>query len=149
MPSGDPLSGRARSVRMATIKGRGNASTELALARILRAEGITGWRRHLDLPGRPDFYFPKARVAVLVHGCFWHGCKACKRRLPLKRASFWSRKLEGNRRRDKRVLSLLKNQSVRSLVVWEHELRNPPAMRHVLLKLKRYLSEPLSTATGQ
>ena len=59
---------------MAAIRSRGNKDTELKLASILRASGITGWRRHQPLPGHPDFIFRHARLAVFVDGCFWHGC---------------------------------------------------------------------------
>lgn len=74
---------------MARIRGRGNKETELALARLLRANGISGWRRQQKLTigpakrrarqARPtdvriDFVFPKQCVAVFVDGCFWHGC---------------------------------------------------------------------------
>jgi len=74
---------------MSRIRGRGNRDTELALAKLLRKCGITGWRRQQKLriegkkrragPAVPaniqiDFVFPKQRVAVFVDGCFWHGC---------------------------------------------------------------------------
>jgi DNA mismatch endonuclease, patch repair protein len=85
----DVFTKRKRSEVMARIRGRGNRDTELALAKLLRAHGVTGWRRQQKLriegkrrragPARPtnvgiDFLFPKARVAVFVDGCFWHGC---------------------------------------------------------------------------
>lgn len=79
-----------RSEVMARIRGRGNRDTELALARLLRAAGITGWRRQrllrfkvsssaskvqsVRVSVRPDFVFPHQRLAVFVDGCFWHGC---------------------------------------------------------------------------
>jgi DNA mismatch endonuclease (patch repair protein) len=55
---------------MAAIRSKGNKDTELKLAAILRAAGIKGWRRHRNLPGRPDFTFQRARLAVFVDGCF-------------------------------------------------------------------------------
>jgi DNA mismatch endonuclease (patch repair protein) len=91
-----------RSEVMARIRSRGNRDAEVALARLLRANGITGWRRQQVVrihgerrrartaeaqrrrrrglrQSRPtnvgiDFLFPKQRVAVFVDGCFWHGC---------------------------------------------------------------------------
>ena len=51
-----------RSEVMSRIRGRGNKDTELVLAKLLRAAGITGWRRHVALPGRPDFTFRKQRI---------------------------------------------------------------------------------------
>ena len=41
---------------------------------LIRSRGVTGWRRGSKLPGKPDFVFPKLRVALFVDGCFWHGC---------------------------------------------------------------------------
>jgi len=70
----DVFSKTKRSAVMAAIRSRGNKDTEMKLAAITRTHGITGWRRHLPLPGRPDFAFRKERVAVFVDGCFWHGC---------------------------------------------------------------------------
>src|SRR5688500_5461932 len=62
-----------RSALMARIRGTGNATTEMKVVRLLRARHITGWRRHAKLPGKPDFVWPRSRVALFVHGCFWHG----------------------------------------------------------------------------
>ena len=58
-----------RSEVMSRISGRGNKATEQRLAALLKQAGITGWRRHLRLPGKPDFSFPKHKVAVFVDGC--------------------------------------------------------------------------------
>ncbi len=72
-----------RSEVMSRIRGRGNKETEIALMKIFRAHGITGWRRQHSLRFtvhgsrfrvRPDFIFCKQHVAVFVDGCFWHGC---------------------------------------------------------------------------
>ncbi len=70
----DVFSKSKRSKVMAAIRSKGNKDTELRLAFILRAYGIKGWRRHYPLPGKPDFVFPKQRLAVFVDGCFWHSC---------------------------------------------------------------------------
>jgi DNA mismatch endonuclease, patch repair protein len=64
-----------RSEVMSRIRGKGNKDTEVALAKLFRANGITGWRRHYAIAGKPDFAFPKCKLAVFVDGCFWHGCR--------------------------------------------------------------------------
>jgi len=106
----DVFTKRKRSQVMSRIRSRGNKDTEVALARILRREGVTGWRRQLALRFagnqspitkpqsritiRPDFVFPKLRVAVFVDGCFWHGCpKHSKPSTWLKKSSM----VEGSR----------------------------------------------------
>jgi DNA mismatch endonuclease (patch repair protein) len=73
---------------MARVRSRGNKATELKLVSFLRSEGMVGWRRHLPLPGKPDFAFPKQKVAVFVDGCFWHGCPKCYTR-PKSNLKFW------------------------------------------------------------
>jgi DNA mismatch endonuclease (patch repair protein) len=108
----------ARRRIMSAIKGRGNRTTELTLARVLRRERLSGWRRHLPLPGRPDFAWPAARVAVFVDGCFWHGCPRCYR-APAKNKSYWRKKIEENRKRDRRVTSALKRAGWTVLRIWE------------------------------
>jgi len=58
---------------MAQVKSVGNKSTEKMLVTVLRNSKIVGWRRHYPIIGKPDFAFPRKKVAVFVDGCFWHG----------------------------------------------------------------------------
>jgi len=118
----DCLTTAERSALMARVRGRGNATTEGALAAILRAAGIKGWRRGSRLPGRPDLVFARARLAVFVDGCFWHGCPK-HHRLPTTRRAFWRGKVRANRARDRRVDRELRALGWRVLRIWEHALR--------------------------
>jgi DNA mismatch endonuclease (patch repair protein) len=113
-----------RSEVMSRIKGRGNRETEGALARLLRIHGITGWRRHMPITGRPDFTFRRERVAVFVDGCFWHQCPKCSN-MPVNNRAFWREKLSKNVERDRRVSRSLRSDGWRVLRIWEHELRHP------------------------
>jgi DNA mismatch endonuclease (patch repair protein) len=61
---------------MSAIRGSGNRATELRMIELFRAARITGWRRNLKLFGRPDFVFPRGRVAVFVDGCSRTGTPA-------------------------------------------------------------------------
>lgn len=79
-----------RSKVMSRIKSRGNRETELLFASLLRKNGISGWRRHLPLTGRPDFTFKRNRVVVFIDGCFWHCCPKCGN-MPVNNAVFWKR----------------------------------------------------------
>jgi DNA mismatch endonuclease (patch repair protein) len=125
-----------RSELMSRIRGRANISTELKVAGILRADGIKGWRRHLSLPGRPDFTFPEQRVCIFVHGCFWHDCPRCKKRSST-RPEYWAEKIDVNRRRDQRVSRELRRRGYEVIVVWECTLRrkHPEAAIARLLRL--------------
>ena len=110
-----------RSAVMSRIRGRGNKDTEIALTRLLRQNKITGWRRHLPIFGRPDFAFPKQKLAVFVDGCFWHGCpKHCK--IPVGNRAFWKRKFAANKDRDRRVNRELRRLGWQVVRIWEHDL---------------------------
>ena len=117
----DVFSKRKRSDVMSRIRSRGNKGTELALAKIFRAQRITGWRRQASVFGRPDFIFAKPRVALFVDGCFWHGCPK-HATCPKNNREFWRRKLAANRARDARVTRTLRRAGWRVVRVWEHEL---------------------------
>jgi DNA mismatch endonuclease (patch repair protein) len=120
----DILSKKKRSQLMSKIRSTGNKDTELALAKIFRANKITGWRRHGTLPGKPDFVFRRERVAVFVDGCFWHGCAVHCRR-PKSRKAFWNAKITRNMRRDRLVKRLLLQRGWKTVRVWEHALARP------------------------
>ena len=113
-----------RSWLMSRIRGKGNEKTEVRLARLLRKAGISGWRRHLSIPGRPDFAFKKQKVAVFVDGCFWHGCPRCFR-LPKQNRAFWKAKIEGNRRRDRSVNGRLRRLGWEVVRIRECRLKSP------------------------
>ncbi len=110
-----------RSQVMSRIRSHGNKNTELALAKLFRANDITGWRRHQPVFGKPDFVFPKLRLAVFVDGCFWHSCPQHATK-PKNNASFWRKKLTANQLRDKLVTRTLRSTGWSVLRIWEHEL---------------------------
>lgn len=110
-----------RSEVMSRIRGKGNASTEQRMIKLFREQGIKGWRRNWPLPGKPDFTFPKQRIAVFVDGCFWHRCPNCYHK-PATNAEFWEKKIGRNVERDKEVNRDLKKRGWKVVRVWEHEL---------------------------
>ena len=121
-----------RSAVMALIRGAGNKDTELRMIMLFRAYGITGWRRKTSLFGKPDFVFPKHRLAVFVDGCFWHrhsGCKFCY--TPKSRTDFWLPKFERNVARDRLVTRTLRKAGWRVLRIWECQLTAKNAKRAV------------------
>ncbi len=117
----DTLTSIERSVRMGLVRAQGNRSTELRLVELMRSAGITGWRRGIPLSGKPDFVFLKAKLALFVDGCFWHGCPR-HRRLPKSRISFWKTKLAANAERDLIVNRELRAIGWRVLRLWECDL---------------------------
>jgi DNA mismatch endonuclease, patch repair protein len=108
---------------MAAVRGRGNRSTELKLRMGLVRAGIEGWIcNEANLPGKPDFYFPSAKLAVFVDGCFWHGCARCGH-IPKTNSEFWAVKIDRNRRRHRKIATLLAKLGIRTVRFWEHQLR--------------------------
>jgi DNA mismatch endonuclease (patch repair protein) len=78
--------------------------------------------RHNGSGRGPDFVNRARRVAVFVHGCFWHGCPA-HYRAPKSNRAFWRAKLRGNVARDRRTARELRREGWRVLAVWEHSVR--------------------------
>lgn len=134
----DWLSKQQRSLNMSSIRSVGNKTTEQRVASLLRRSGLTGWRRHLKLPGKPDFTFRRERVAVFVDGCFWHGCPSCYR-LPGDNRPYWREKLASNRRRDRRANRELRIEGWAVLRVWEHLLESNAGQERCVTKLKSLL----------
>ena len=135
----DIFSRSKRSEIMKSIKPRGNRSTELRLARIFRRTGLTGWRRHVQLPGRPDFTFKRQLVAVFVDGDFWHGNPRTFK-LPRTNSAFWKEKIRYNRTKDRRVTRLLRRQGWTVVRIWESTLKRQPdsCLRRVIRALGKF-----------
>jgi DNA mismatch endonuclease (patch repair protein) len=126
---------KQRSYNMSRIRKFGNDTTEIRMIGLLQADGIKGWRRHLPLPGRPDFTFRQARVVVFVDGCFWHGCPRCNW-TPTSNTEYWKTKFAGNRAKDRAANRALRRSGWTVMRIWEHSLKQPA---RVLARLRRAL----------
>lgn len=103
---------------------------ELLLRKAVWAAGLRGYRLHQKgIPGRPDVSFPGKKLAVFVHGCFWHQCPHCegKKAYPRSNQEFWRGKFAENAARDARVQQELRQNAWRFIVLWECEVRQDPA----------------------
>ena len=97
---------------------------ELTMRRALRDIGLLGYRLNWKgAPGRPDIAYPNHRVAIFVHGCFWHRCPYCKPSLPKTHTDFWRRKFERNVTRDRRKIAALKKRGWKVFVFWECQIK--------------------------
>lgn len=116
---GDVFSPAQRSAVMRRVKARDTAP-ELKVRRLLRGAGIGYRLGGCRLPGRPDVVMKGRRIALFVHGCFWHG-HDCARgaRQPRTNADYWIAKIDRNRARDARVAAELEAEGWRVLTVWE------------------------------
>jgi DNA mismatch endonuclease, patch repair protein len=140
LPSGKFVNVPAvRSKTMAAIRGKHNKTTERALRMALVRSKMSGWILHaLDLPGKPDLLFRREKLAIFVHGCFWHGCLKCGH-LPKTRRLFWQAKITRNKQRDRMNTRKLKKIGFRVLHIWEHSLKNNMGTRAVLKQIRSAL----------
>jgi DNA mismatch endonuclease (patch repair protein) len=117
---------------MRAVKSRDTAP-ERAVREMLR-EIATGYRLHrADLPGKPDIAYGRRKLAIFVHGCFWHGHDCARgNRPPRDNAEYWRAKIARNRARDAQNLEKLAALGWRTLVVYECALRDRAALRTTL-----------------
>lgn len=128
----DPI---RRSANMARIRSSGT-QPEIAVRRAVHAAGLRFRLNRRDLPGTPDLVLPKCRIAVFVHGCFWHRHEGCKNSTtPKSRVEFWKAKFEENLRRDQRVSDELSHVGWAHFVVWECETKQKIRLSSRILEL--------------
>lgn len=113
---------------MRAVKSAGTGP-ERALRSALHAEGFRFRLHRKDLPGTPDIVFPATRLAVFVHGCFWHG-HDCARgaRIPKTNTEYWLAKIARNRARDAAAQQALEAQGWRVVVAWECAIKSGEAL---------------------
>jgi DNA mismatch endonuclease (patch repair protein) len=109
---------QTRSRNMAAIRNS-NTIPELRVRQELHRRGFRYSLKNKSLPGKPDVVLSKYRVAVFVHGCFWHrhNCKYFK--LPKTNTEFWKNKISANMKRDTDVIRQITDIGYRVLVIWE------------------------------
>lgn len=116
---------------------------------LMRAHGITGWRRGATLVGKPDFVFRREHVAVFVDGCFWHRHPGCKfAYTPKSRLEFWLPKFARNVARDRLVTRTLRKDGWTVVRVWECELAKAARWPRVARRLERALLAPSCPSGG-
>lgn len=136
----DNLSPELRSRHMRSVR-RQHTKPELIVRRIAHSLGFRFRLHRKDLPGSPDLVFPRHRKIIFVHGCFWHGHAECRyATVPKTRTDWWVAKLEKNRERDARAVSLLADLGWISMSVWECETRKPDGLP---ARIAAFLKRPL------
>jgi DNA mismatch endonuclease (patch repair protein) len=133
----DVYSSEKRSAIMRQVKGR-NTTPELAVRKALTALGARYRLHRKDLPGNPDIVLPGRRLALFVHGCFWHG-HDCARgaRVPKQNRDYWVGKVGRNRARDALSREALSSLGWRVETIWECELKDADALSARLEHLLR------------
>jgi DNA mismatch endonuclease (patch repair protein) len=137
----DVFDTRTRSKVMAAI-GSKNTGPELLIRRFLHSRGFR-FRLHVrKLAGQPDIVLPRHRVALFVHGCFWHQHQGCAlAAVPASNSAFWKNKLTGNRLRDLNQIEKLRRDGWRVGVFWECAARKGTADVKTLYALERWLDQ--------
>ncbi|WP_186024241.1 very short patch repair endonuclease [Burkholderia gladioli] len=133
-PDETPEALRSRTMRAVKSK---DTRPEMIVRRFLHAAGLRYRLHDGRLPGKPDLVFPGRRVALFVHGCFWHqhpSCPAAAR--PKSSSDYWTRKLDGNVARDARHQDELAAAGWTVLIIWECQTRNLDALRELLVRLR-------------
>ena len=124
-----------RSAVMRQVKGK-DTSPELKVRRLLHHIGARFRLHRKDLPGAPDIVLPGRRLAIFVHGCFWHG-HHCARgsRVPKQNRDYWLGKVGRTRERDAASTAALQALGWRVETIWECELKDGAALELRLRKL--------------
>lgn len=122
-----PVSPKASSEivsRVMIANKASNTKPELALRRYLREKGFRGYRINWKkAPGRPDVCYPGRKIAIFVHGCFWHRCPKCNYNLPKSNTEFWRKKFELNIARDLAKKEILEAMGWKVLILWECDIK--------------------------
>lgn len=125
----DHISRERRSWLMSRVASK-NTSPEMRVRRAAHALGLRFRLHRKDLPGKPDLVFPRHRIALFVHGCFWHRHPGClKASMPKSHPEYWHSKFEANVRRDERTAQSLARLGWRVTTLWECETRDANALR--------------------
>ena len=112
-----------RSQNMARVKSK-NTKPEVFLRKLLWHKGFRYRVNYKELPGSPDLYIPKHRVAIFVNGCFWYMHEKCRySSIPKSNYEFRKNKLEGNVKRDKKNYAQLESMGIKVIVVWGCEIK--------------------------
>lgn len=116
-----PVSIATRNVMRANK--RSNTQPELRIRKLVHAVGLRyriDTKPEKDLNRRADIVFRQAKVAVFIHGCFWHGCPR-HFKSPKTNKRFWETKIERNIQRDKETRNILRKRGWRVIEIWEHQ----------------------------
>jgi len=120
----DTTSPKRRSEIMSHIRSK-DTSIELMVRRRLFSMGYRYRVNYKALPGKPDIVFTKKKIAIFIHGCYWHGHTCGSRYAHTSRSNtaYWGPKIERTRQRDQGYVKTLEANGWKVLVLWECEIR--------------------------
>lgn len=135
----DNISPERRSENMRRIRNK-NTAPEVRVRKAIRQLGYSGYRLHRkDLPAKPDIAWVGKKIAIFVHGCFWHGHDCAEGlRKPKSNRDYWIPKLTKNSARDEARQTALTEAGWKILVLWECELKSDVSLER---KLRKFLKD--------
>lgn len=125
----DTVDRETRSRIMAAVKSR-RTGPEMRLRSLLHDLGMTNRGTRYNSVG--DVCWPSAKVAIFLHGCFWHGCRRHYHE-PKSNVEFWRGKIDNNRRRDRMTAARLRREGWRTLTIWEHDAKSAERMTPLIM----------------
>ena len=132
----DRISEEKRSWNMSRIKGS-DTNPEIIVRSFLHRQGLRFRVNDKNLPGKPDIVLKKYRTIVFVDGCFWHRHTGCRfAYTPKSRIEFWNEKFKSNVKRDRKVNTMLKEQSWNVVRIWQCQV-NPEGLKKLVEKIKK------------
>lgn len=131
-----------RSAIMASVKQR-DTKQEVLVRKYLFSKGFRYRKNDKRLPGSPDIVLPKYKVAIFIHGCFWHGHDCRAGHLPSSNNEFWEAKIERNRERDRQKEEQLRALGWNVIVIWQCELKNQAIAIGRLAELEKQITQSI------
>lgn len=120
----DRISAEKRSRNMSHIRSK-DTSIELKVRKYLFSLGYRYRVNYKDLPGKPDIVFTKKKIAIFIHGCYWHGhdCGSRYAHTSQSNRAYWGPKIERTKQRDQEHIQELKALGWKVVVLWECQIR--------------------------
>jgi len=121
----DTITPKRRSEIMSHIKSK-DTSIELMVRRYLFALGYRYRVNYKSLPGKPDIVFTKKKIAIFIHGCYWHGhdCGSRYAHTSKSNQAYWGPKIQRNQQRDQKHIAQLEANGWKVIVLWECQIKN-------------------------
>ena len=120
----DRITKEQRSKNMSQIRSK-DTSIELKVRKYLFSLGYRYRVNYKELPGKPDIVFTKKKIAIFIHGCYWHGhnCNSRYAHISKSNTNYWNTKIQRNQERDKRNIEQLEKDGWKVIVLWECEIK--------------------------
>ncbi|KAA6322534.1 Very short patch repair protein [termite gut metagenome] len=130
---------------MSKIRSK-NTKPEMALRKALFARGYRYRVNYKKLPGKPDIVFPKYKIAIFVHGCFWHGHeKGCiDSHIPKTNIEYWSEKIRKNKERDENNIARILSMEWKVLIIWDCEIQQKNNIELLIQTIIELMEPPIS-----